>query len=93
MNDAKGVAIRNPMMMINMCMLIVNLVSYLMVENSFAITLRNFMLTLKLRYVILARRNLGLNVWCGGWDLNPRRPTPTGLEPAPFDLARAPPLR
>ena len=29
--------------------------------------------------------------WCGGWDLNPRRPTPTGLEPAPFGLARAPP--
>ena len=24
--------------------------------------------------------------------MNPRRPTPTGLEPAPFDLARAPPL-
>ena len=31
-------------------------------------------------------------MWCGGWDLNPRRPTPAGLEPAPFDLARAPPL-
>ncbi len=30
-------------------------------------------------------------LWCGGWDLNPRRPTPTGLEPAPFALARAPP--
>ncbi len=30
--------------------------------------------------------------WCGGWDLNPRRPTPAGLKPAPFDLARAPPL-
>ena len=29
--------------------------------------------------------------WCGGWDLNPRRPTPAGLKPAPFDLARAPP--
>ncbi len=29
--------------------------------------------------------------WCGGWDLNPRRPTPTGLKPAPFDQARAPP--
>ena len=23
--------------------------------------------------------------------MNPRRPTPAGLEPAPFDLARAPP--
>ncbi len=30
--------------------------------------------------------------WCGGWDLNPRRPTPSGPEPDPFDLARAPPL-
>ncbi len=29
--------------------------------------------------------------WCGGWDLNPRRPTPSGPEPDPFDLARAPP--
>ena len=29
--------------------------------------------------------------WCGGWDLNPRRPTPAGPQPAPFDLARAPP--
>ncbi len=29
--------------------------------------------------------------WCGGWDLNPRRPTPTGLKPAPFGRARAPP--
>ena len=32
------------------------------------------------------------DLWCGGWDLNPRRPMPAGLEPAPFDLARAPPL-
>ena len=30
-------------------------------------------------------------LWCGGWDLNPRRPTPSGPEPDPFDLARAPP--
>jgi len=22
--------------------------------------------------------------WCGGWDLNPRRPTPSGPEPDPF---------
>ncbi len=29
--------------------------------------------------------------WCGGWDLNPRRPTPSGPEPDPFDHARAPP--
>ncbi len=29
--------------------------------------------------------------WCGGWDLNPRRPAPSGPEPDPFDLARAPP--
>ncbi len=32
-----------------------------------------------------------LNLWCGGWDLNPRRPTPSGPEPDPFDQARAPP--
>ena len=30
-------------------------------------------------------------LWCGGWDLNPRRPTPADLESAPFDQARAPP--
>ncbi len=30
-------------------------------------------------------------LWCGGWDLNPRRPTPSGPEPDPFDQARAPP--
>ena len=29
--------------------------------------------------------------WCGGWDLNPRRPMPSGPKPDPFDLARAPP--
>ena len=29
--------------------------------------------------------------WCGGWDLNPRRPTPSGPEPDPFGQARAPP--
>ena len=32
-----------------------------------------------------------LKEWCGGWDLNPRRPTPSGPKPDPFDLARAPP--
>ena len=31
------------------------------------------------------------NSWCGGWDLNPRRPTPSGPKPDPFVLARAPP--
>ncbi len=30
-------------------------------------------------------------LWCGGWDSNPRRPTPSGPQPDPFDLARAPP--
>ena len=29
--------------------------------------------------------------WCGGWDSNPRRPTPSGPQPDPFDQARAPP--
>ena len=40
-----------------------------------------------------------LEQWCGGWDLNPRRPTPSGFlppnggpKPDPFDQARAPPL-
>ncbi len=32
-----------------------------------------------------------LLVRCGGWDSNPRRPTPSGPQPDPFDLARAPP--
>ncbi len=32
-----------------------------------------------------------VSLWCGGWGLNPRRPTPPGPEPGPFDLARAPP--
>ncbi len=31
--------------------------------------------------------------WCGGRDLNPRRPTPADLESAPLVQARAPPLR
>ncbi len=31
--------------------------------------------------------------WCGGWDLNPRRPTPADLKSAPFVQARAPPHR
>ncbi len=29
--------------------------------------------------------------WCGGRDLNPRRPTPSGPQPDPFGQARAPP--
>ena len=33
----------------------------------------------------------GLEEWCGGWDLNPRRPTPSGPKPDPFGQARAPP--
>ena len=32
-----------------------------------------------------------LPLWCGGWDLNPRRPTPSGPQPDPFGQARAPP--
>jgi 2-dehydropantoate 2-reductase len=31
-------------------------------------------------------------LWCGGWGLNPRRPTPPGPQPGPFGQARAPPL-
>ena len=42
--------------------------------------------------VLFERNKRGIeNQWCGGWDLNPRRPTPSGPEPDPFDLARAPP--
>ncbi len=42
---------------------------------------------------ILARivSRVVVSLWCGGWGLNPRRPTPPGPEPGPFDLARAPP--
>ncbi len=32
-----------------------------------------------------------LALWCGGRDLNPRRPTPSGPQPDPFGQARAPP--
>ncbi len=28
-------------------------------------------------------------VWCGGWDLNPRRPTPSGPQPDPFGAGSA----
>ena len=30
---------------------------------------------------------------CGGWDLNPRRPTPREPQSRTFDLARPPPLK
>ncbi len=30
-------------------------------------------------------------VWCGGRDLNPRRPMPTGPKPVSFDQTRTPP--
>ena len=46
------------------------------------------------RLAILEKRIVELAVnllWCGGWASNPRRPTPTGLKPAPFGRARAPP--
>ena len=36
-------------------------------------------------------QKIRINVTCGGWDLNPRRPAPQGPQPCPFDLARAPP--
>ena len=31
--------------------------------------------------------------WCGGWDLNPRRPPPREPESRAFDHARPPPLK
>ncbi len=39
---------------------------------------------------MLGIRGVGTE-WCGGRDLNPRRPTPSGPEPDPFGQARAPP--
>ena len=29
-------------------------------------------------------KNLFDEVWCGGWDLNPRRPTPEDLKSSPL---------
>ncbi len=48
-------------------------------------------LLLRLRGMGIASAEALRENWCGGWDLNPRRPTPSGPEPDPFDLARAPP--
>ena len=44
-----------------------------------------------IKLILWALREVRGIRWCGGWDLNPRRPTPSGPEPDPFDLARAPP--
>ena len=32
------------------------------------------------------------NLWCGGWDLNPRRPTPEDLKSSPLSWGLAPPF-
>ncbi len=70
---------------------------YLVVEEYLGQGRRRTILRLRLEEAIkkLLGKEVGANAenakWCGGWDLNPRRPTPTGLEPAPFDQARAPP--
>jgi hypothetical protein len=33
----------------------------------------------------------GVHLECGGWGLNPRRPSPTGPKPVSFDQTRTPP--
>ena len=68
---------------------------YLVVEEYLGQGRRRTILRMRLEEAV--KRLLGdaedRDEWCGGWDSNPRRPTPTGLEPAPFGQARAPPLR
>ncbi len=44
-----------------------------------------------IKLLLINASNPSIMRWCGGWDLNPRRPTPSGPQPDPFDLARAPP--
>ena len=46
-----------------------------------------------IRLILWAMAEKGWGKWCGGRDLNPRRPTPADLESAPLVQARAPPLR
>ena len=58
---------------------------YLIIEEYLGYGRRKTLLKLSVEEAI--RRLL----WCGGWDSNPRRPSPAGPKPAPFDLARAPP--
>jgi hypothetical protein len=43
----------------------------------------------KLRFPI--KTALQKLLWCGGWDLNPRRTTPSEPQSDPFGHARAPP--
>ncbi len=70
---------------------------YLVVEEYLGHGKRRTILRLRLEEAIKKLLGKGVEhsaegaVWCGGRDLNPRRPTPTGLKPAPFDRARAPP--
>ncbi len=56
-------------------------------ETVFHISLQKLLRCIEEDVDVAAR----LRQWCGGWDLNPRRPTPSGPKPDPFDQARAPP--
>jgi hypothetical protein len=70
---------------------------YLVVEEYLGNGKRKTILRMRLEEAV--KRLLGDNKengiegikWCGGWDLNPRRPTPSGPKPDPFGQARAPP--
>ncbi len=69
---------------------------YLVIEQYDPVTKRKkVLLHLSLRKILEQFKdevdNKALASWCGGWDLNPRRPTPSGPQPDPFDQARAPP--
>ncbi len=64
---------------------------YLVIEEYFGYGRRKTILRMRLedaaRLLLEAVNN---EDWCGGWDSNPRRPTPTGLEPAPLGRSGTP---
>ena len=66
---------------------------YFVVEEYLGYGKRRTLLRMRLEEAV--KRLLGNTrddqVWCGGRDLNPRRPTPSGPKPDPFGQARAPP--
>ncbi len=66
---------------------------YLVVEEYLGDGKRRVILRMRLEEAVkrLLRTTEDREDWCGGWDLNPRRPTPSGPQPDPFGQARAPP--
>ncbi len=66
---------------------------YLVVEEYLGYGKRRTLLRMRLEEAVkqLLGNTRDDQVWCGGRDLNPRRPTPSGPEPDPFGQARAPP--